>query len=245
MSAQETISPSTTKQKKSFRKKLLIFLSVFVVILLVIFLRLAWIAAATGLVSVPVFSSYAYEELKPTREVSGTIDFQSYLSEALNTLVTNRLQSGRGALQDRSISLLLPEEILTKGLQQALKEKEIPSVQVEKSQLLVEENGSIELFLPVIYKERGSALRLSLFVTPTEEGELAIDLQDMWLGAWHVPKWLAQRFAKEVLAQAVIDLNEKIGRYLSIKKIDWSSGELTAHGELTIQVRPFDQFPRP
>lgn len=234
MSAQETTS---------FRKKIWIFLTIFLVILLAVFLRLAWIVAATGFVQVPVFSSYAYEELKPSREVSGTIDFQSYLSEALNTLVTNRLQSGRGALQDRSVSLLLPEEILTKGLQQALKEKEVPYVQAEKSQMVIEENGFIELFLPVLYKEQESAVRMSLTVIPEEEGKLVLHLEDMWVGAWHVPGWLQKRFAKEVLPQVTTELNEKIGRYLSIEKIDWALGELTAHGELTIQIRPFEQFP--
>jgi len=141
------------------------------------------------------------------------------------------------------VSLLLPEEILTKGLQQALKEKEVPYVQAEKSQMVIEENGFIELFLPVLYKEQESAVRMSLTVIPEEEGKLVLHLEDMWVGAWHVPGWLQKRFAKEVLPQVTTELNEKIGRYLSIEKIDWALGELTAHGELTIQIRPFEQFP--
>lgn len=228
------------EEKRFFSVRL--FLILLLVLFFAVLLRALWVLASTGLISIPVFSSWAFEMPSPLREVSSNVNFQEYISQTLDNVITRRMQSKSGFLQNRSMQVVLPEDILSKGFRSFLQtQAQISFAEPQQSQLVIEQTGMVEVFLPVKYHKQKSAVKLWVYPS-LQEGKISFDLTDMWIGSWHVPGWLRKNMAQEFLPVLEQRIQERIDPYVFLQEFIWSEKTLTVQANLTVQIRPFESF---
>ena len=211
------------------------------IIIFAIILRAVWVLSATGFFSIPHVSNYAFKYPAPIRMVDpSTISLSTYLSEQLSHALIGRLQKGRGLLQDRSFSLSLPEELLTMGLREKIRSDHWQDmIDTSKAQMAIRKENEAELFLPVFYRGHESPIRLWLNFSTTQDGKLLVELTDFWIGSWLTPSWVSKMAQKEYVDPAVFDLNEKLGQFMKLSKIDSQEKLLLISGELVLQIESF------
>jgi hypothetical protein len=205
-----------------------------------IIFRLLWVLAATGFFSIPVFSSYAFHYPSPIRFVDpSSLPFSTYLSQQLSEHITGRLQMGRKFLQDPSFSIHLPEEILTMGLREKIKEQNLSDmVDITKAQIVIGANQTAEVFLPVFYRGKESPVRLSVSLFATDQGELQMKLLSVSIGSWRMPNWATRMVEQEYTKEILSPINENISRFAKLHRIDWQEKMLFVEGELSLNL-PF------
>jgi len=208
-------------------------------ILFLIFLILvgaaAWVAAASGLVTIPVLSSWAYHEPQSIHKSEVGPPADVYLSETFNSLLTQRLQAGSGSLTDRSMEISLPESSLTTSFRDLLVVNNLTQFDNEKVQVALDKEQGIELFLPLANQPNNNALRL-LASLKVENSQVALSYVKISIGSLAVPEWLSNTVLKPFLAQGLDLLNQEINQYAKIENIQMLDGSLLLSGTLTVEV---------
>jgi len=208
-------------------------------ILLVVFLfmigGLVWIVAASGFVNIPIISNWAYKSPTPLRVVSAGPPLETYISETFGNVLTDRLQSGSGSLEDKDIELLLPESSITTSLQTTIIDNNLSFFSSDKAQVAIDEKQGIEIFLPLTGQVNENALSL-LAKIKAENGLLVTDEVKLKVGNLSIPYFLTDVFLKPALNKGLDYLNQKIGRYASVTKIEASEGFLKVSGTLIVEI---------
>lgn len=222
------------KPARCSRGKFGCFFLIFLVFLVVVG-GLAWIVAASGLVSVPLVSNWAYKPPNPLRVVLAGPPLETYVSETFGNVLTDRLQSGSGRLEDKDVELLLSENSLTTSLQTIIKDNDLSFLSSNTAQVAIDEKQGIEIFLPLAGQINGNALSL-LVKIKVENGLLVADEVKLKIGNLSIPAFLTDIFLKPASNKGSDYLNQKIGRYASIKAIETSEGILKVSGTLTVEI---------
>jgi hypothetical protein len=195
---------------------------------------IVWFLAASGLVTLPIISSWVYKAPTPIHDVVASAPLDVYLSEVFNDLLTDRLQAGGGVLIDRSVEVSLPEGSITASFRDLIAEVEVPWFDFEKAQVAVGEDG-LELFLPLINSENNNALILFL-VPGAVDGLVSLQSSRISLGSLTTPTWFSDSLLTPLLRQGLNPLNELVGRYAAVEKVEVGEGEMTVVGELSVEV---------
>lgn len=206
----------------------------FLLIVLAAVGSLLWLAAATGLVTVPAVSTLAYQAPEPLHEVADGPPLEVYLSENLSALLTQRLQAGGGTLEDRSVELSLPEASITESFRSVLRQNELTWFETDSVQVAVDDSG-IEVFLPLAASSNNNALVL-FFEPGAENGLVTVDAVQVSLGSFSLPSWATETVLLPLLRQGLDLVNQQVGRYVSVEKIETLMGQLVVSGVLIVEL---------
>lgn len=198
----------------------------------------AWLTAATGLVKVPVISSFAYDKPSPIRVVEPGVPLDTVISNELTKEVTRRIQQGGGTIQNRRITLALPEESFTASMRTVLEESNIAEIDPTNAQAAVNEDIGMELFLPLANNAQESAIRLRVKAV-VENGLFDLLVTDVWIGDLHLPRFLSDMLLGPVIDANMEQFNQEIGKYLTIQQIRYGAGAVTLEGEINVEILEF------
>lgn len=197
---------------------------------------LAWQVAATGLVNIPVFSTFAYSEAQPVRVIEPGVSVEQYSESYFKTTLLNRLQAGRGVLTDRSIVLALPESSLTTSLQNGLKQSGETRVVANRAQIAVLEGQELELFLPIYVNKNTTALTVR-FSLHADQGVFVLNLLDVKLGSFRAPSMLVASLVQPFVNRELTTLNKALSSYMHVDSLTTQQGILSASGTFTVQIQ--------
>jgi hypothetical protein len=210
------------------------------IILLVIFLLgascLAWVVASTGLVSIPVFTNFAYAKPMPLREVAPGVPVETLLREQIAASLVQRFREGGRLLPSpkQTLEVSVPEDSLTATLRSKLEETPLEGLDISALQVTLEPDSGVEVFIPV----EDSALQTAVvlfFDVIVKEGGIAVIPKDVFVGSAHVPSFLVAQFLTPLIEQRLAPLNEMIAGYLQISSADISSGKLLIKGTVSVE----------
>jgi len=207
---------------------------VALVVLVLSLFAAAWAFAATGLANVPVLTSVAYHRPEPAHPVAATVTLDLFVSDFLNRVLTARLQQGGGTLNDRSISIDLPEGSFTASLRAALKSNAQTAIDPDRSQVAVDEQG-LELYLPLADNPRGSAVTLRLRMETGQDG-LTVRVSDLHVGSLPFPDFVTQAVLAPAVQSSFAGFAKELARYATITSVSYAPGAVTLKGDLTVEV---------
>lgn len=235
---EQQISQVKEEMKKELRrdnKKPKAVLTCSVILLVGICLVTAtflWMVAATGFVTIPLFSAVAYEPPAPTRTVVSEVTVEHLVREQVQTELTQRLQQGGGELQDTSITLDLPEASLTSTIQGLL--VGAPSEMISgEAQIVVLEEG-IELFAPLT---SGNQTAVKALVDLGVEGEsIRLEPTRVEVGRLSIPPFIVGAILGPFIQSQITEFDNALGGYMVITDIQTTDGVLSITGDLTVEV---------
>lgn len=199
----------------------------------------AWGLTASGLVSIPAISNLAYRPPEPIHRVEAGLPLETYVSESFGSLLTERLQASDGVLTDRAVEISLPESSLTASFRDLLSSNDITWIDEESAQIAIEAGKGVELFLPLSGQTNNNALCL-LVSLAAESGQIVLSAARLSVGNLTAPDWLSDAVLEPLLRRGLKTLNEAIGRYASIEKVEIRDSALFLSGILTVEVTNLD-----
>jgi hypothetical protein len=171
----------------------------------------AWLAAATGLVRVPLVSSLAYERPVPVTEVRAGVPVET-------TIVT---QLSASALSDTdTIDIVLSEESLTASFRTMVEEAGVSFVRTEDVQVAVVEGRGLELFFPLRNNEQETAVRAILQIG-TGSNRLSATVIDVRFGTLPLPSWLIAASVDALVSGVLTRMNESVPAGASITSVSY------------------------
>ena len=184
----------------------------FVLFILCVFLvfvgYVVWIIASTGLVVIPVVSSWAYEKPQPTRFVGEGVPFGTIaVAQANNSFVS------------------VPETTLTTELRDSIETNGQRFFDADRSQVAVIPNAGIELYLPVADNASGTAI-LALLELSVESGVPKISVHSASVGSWNMPGWMRDKLAGPAMQSLLDKLVEQGGGSFPIESLRLEQGML-------------------
>lgn len=194
-----------------------------------------WTVAATGLWRIPLFTTLAYDIPSPTRDVTPGVPAETVVEETFSTTLTRRLYEGGGTLTNRSIEVTLSESSLTASLRSFLEDADLDWVDASHTQLVVDPEVGVELFVPFTDSELGTAATLA-FAIEASDGNLIVTPTEVRVGSAKVPGFLIATFFKPFLASELAKLNTTMVGYATISTIEILPRELVIMGELAVEV---------
>lgn len=204
------------------------------IVFLLLFGFAAWVLAATGLVNVPLLTAAAYHRPEPAHPSPPTVPLDAYVSNLLSRELTARLQAGGGTLQDRAITIQIPEGSFTASLRAALQANGQTAIDPVSSQVAVVADG-LELYLPLANNPRGSAVVLRLRMDAGQDG-LTVRVSDLTVGSLPIPDAITQAVLMPAIQQSFAGFAKELGRYAVITSVSYGQGAVTMSGELTPDV---------
>ena len=228
------------KRRKKFRKPWFACSLIFLVIILIGISYLAWMVASTGLVSIPFFTSFAYTQPFPLREVTPGVPVETVLREHVVSSVAKRFREGGRLLpvSNQTMEVVLSEASLTASIRSKLEESPLEGLEVSALQVNLEPNTGVEIFLPVEQSDLHTAVIL-FFDVVAKDGALALIPQKVFVGQFLVPDFLVKTFLTPMLEQRLVQLNQLITGFGDISSVDISSGELLIKGTVSLErLRP-------
>lgn len=213
--------------------------SCFMILLTFLFLLVgisAWMMAATGLISVPLFSQFAFSVPQPVHVVSPGISADQVAQTYFQTTVIKRLQAGGGELKDKSISLSLSENSLTSMLQNQLKLAGVDFIDSAKAQIAVLPNNELEVFLPVRWNQQSSAFIIKMKII-AEQGSFNLHVEQMMLGKMYVPSSLIAVFMESFVNRELATLNQALSSYIKVDSFKTDQGQLMISGIFTVEIK--------
>lgn len=162
---------------------------------LALFAWAAWTLAATGLVTVPVLSRWAYDIPVPTRVVGEGVPFETVVQQQVAEEAMRRAYAG-GAASD--LALTISETTLTTELRDSLETSGQTFADPDGSQVAVLSGSGIELFLPLRDTDQQTAVKALLRVTVTD-GVPKVTAETVSLGSWQVGAWLREGLVNPML----------------------------------------------
>lgn len=230
----EVVETFGDQKKKTHGRFSCLFIVLFCFVLLVGFL--AWQVAATGLVTIPIFSTFAYSEVQPIRVIEPGVSVEKYSESFFKTTLLKRLQAGGGVLTDRSIVLALPESSLTTSLQNGLKQSGETRVVANQAQIAVLEGQELELFLPIQSNKNTTALTVR-FSLRADKGIFTLNLLDVKIGSFRAPSVLVASFVQPFVNRELATLNKSLSSYMHVDSLTTQKGILSAAGTFTVQIQ--------
>lgn len=195
-----------------------------------------WEVAATGLVTIPVFSSMAFSSSKPVRVIEAGIPVEQLSESVFKTTLAKRLQAGGGTLADRSILLAIPESSLTASLQNALKDFPDANMDASRAQIAVLPNQELELFLPVRWKNHSSAVIAHVSLV-ADQGLFVLRLLDVRLGSFRAPSMLVSSLIQPLVNRTLTSLNQSLSSYMHVDSLKTEEGLMNASGTFTVEIK--------
>ncbi len=225
------------KQQTKPHKRWLTCLIIFLVLFLVGLSSLAWLIASTGLVSVPVFTRFAYSQPVPLREVAPGIPVETVLREQIATSFVQRFREGGRFLPspNQTLEVRLSEASLTASVRSKLEEASLEGLEISALQVILEPDSGVEVFIPVQDSHLQTAV-IFFFDVMAKDGAIAVIPKDVFVGNLRVPSFLVKTFLTPLLKQRLAQLNELIVGYGKISSLDISSGELLIQGTVSVEV---------
>lgn len=226
--------PNVQVKKKKFNWKLsclgLFFLSLVLVAALIV-----WLLAAAGLITVPVVSGLVYKSPQPSRTIASGIPVETLLTERFNSLITERLQEGGGNLQDRAVTVTLPESALTTSLKTVLQTNNLNWLKSELAQVAINEKQGLEIYLPLANSSNNNAIILTA-VLSSENKQLSLSEITVKIGCVTLPTWFSQGALVPLLQSGLVALNQELGRYAAIEAVDYQNGQVLLSGTLIVEI---------
>lgn len=224
------------------KKRVSIFPLILLLLVAAIVVATLWVVAATGFVSIPFVSAYAYKPPQPSRVVSAGEPLQTVFSSSVNTLLTNRLQAGGGELTDRSFKMELPDSSFTQALQEGLGNRENNLFDVTRVQMAAVAGKGLEIFLP--FQNNPQQTALLLVINPRlENGHILFDPPIVQLGSLTLPRWVSATLLMPPLQQGIALFEQQLGRTMHLQDILVIDGFLRVSGELQVEVTEIQQLP--
>lgn len=211
---------------------LLLFLSCLVFFVLFV----TWQVAATGVITIPIVSSFAFSSPKPVRVVAAGISVEQLSQLIFTTTLTKRLQTGGGVLSDRSITLALPESALTTTLQNELKHSKESFIDITHAQIAVRSQQELELFLPIQTRNQQTALTAHISLV-ADKGLFDLKLLDVKLGSLQIPSRLIASLVQPFVNRELASLNQSLSSYMHVDSLTTQDGVLNVSGTFTIQLK--------
>lgn len=211
-------------------------LIIFVLAVLAVLGLGAWTLAATGLVRVPVVSSWAYEVPAPAHAVEPGLPLDTKINDDLTAEINRRLIAGGGQIKNRTISLDLPEESFTALFKSLIEQSGVEEISSKGAQIAVLPGQGLELFLPLADNPQQSALIVWLRVVPDAQGLLDIKVDHIQLGAFDMPGYLYGPIIQPVIQQNMEQLNREWGRYATFQDIEYETGNVKVIGTIAVEI---------
>ena len=229
----DNLKKDLSQQMKPDKKKSNFFLTcgliAFFVFVVVIGL-ITWSLAATGLVSVPIFSSFAYNVPSPTYVVEAGPSLEVHLQNQIATKTVEAMQTG-GDMLNGSMSITLPETGFTTSLRSVIEESAEGQIDSENAQIAILEGQGLEVFLPLANNENESALVILLAISPQND-MLVAEIENIKIGAFRLPEWLSNLFIEPLVNNGIQEINKKLEAGAAIESIEYHQGELVLIGSI-------------
>ncbi|OGL67130.1 hypothetical protein A2856_03620 [Candidatus Uhrbacteria bacterium RIFCSPHIGHO2_01_FULL_63_20] len=193
----------------------------------------AWLVAATGLVSVPAVSAFAYRAPAPAHLVEPGKPLDQEVGASVNALLTARLREGGGRIEERSFAIDIPESSFTASLRDGMANTDQSLFDPATAQAAVTEGG-LELFLPLRDNPRESALAFTLRLE-ARDGTIVPTVSRVTLGSLPIPGFLANAAAPAV-HESLAPFARELSRYASVSAVRSQEGSVRVEGELTVEV---------
>jgi len=211
-----------------FLKRLGLKLVMLLILFAIVFGFGTIVAAKTGLVTVPVVSSFVFQKPKPDHTVVAGSPIDAAVSmqvqEALGKLLTAGPSNGTAS------TLTLSEQTLTATLREKLNGSTM--IDASSAQAAIVGSG-VELFLPL--KQNGGATAIVLDVTPSvENGSLHFTLTRFAVGSLSLPAWLTSWTLEatiNLISQAITDV---VGKYATVTGVTVENGAVNLNVTLNV-----------
>lgn len=220
----------TTRKHRPFITCSLIVIGLF----LTAAIWVAWIVAGTGLVHVPMFTSFAYEKPEPTRIVEAGVPLQELIGTELQTVLAERLQAGDGELLDKTVQLEAPEGSLTATLRSGLEELGISYVDTAHSQVTVHQDAGFEMYFPLKNNPQETALVI-FFHAESHEDSLVLVLKSVEIGSVSFPSFILTHVFEPALNRYTKDLSSALSVYTHISDFSYYEGWVDIRGEFAVE----------
>ncbi len=185
------------------------------VLLLGILFYVSWIAAATGLVRIPVISGFAYERPQAPRSVFPGNPIERSFERMILT---------------KSETLDLSERDLTASVQNILRASSFPSIDDQNTFVLVEKTGVVA-YLPVKDNPQQTMWRVELFPSLTE-GELSLTVGRVTIGSQSVPALFYRSMVDRAMAQSLSPFNQSIRDKILLTDLTLTPGVVRVSGKV-------------
>lgn len=195
-----------------------------------------WQIAASGLVSVPVVSSFAYHEVKPTRVVSKGESVESVAETYFKTTLNERLIKGQGTLTDRSVHVSFSEAALTGSLQKAVQKSALSWIDFSRAQIVVLPNELFEFYVPVQYGGQTTTFTAH-FSLQSDAGIFKLDLKDVKIGSSFLPSFLFAYTLQPFVNRELSSLNQALSTYMHVDSLKTEEGIVNVIGSFTVSVK--------
>jgi hypothetical protein len=198
-----------------------------------------WVLAASGLVSIPYVSAYAYTRPEPARVVIPGEPVETVVSDRVHALLTERLQEGGGQIADPQFELDLPEGSFTRTLQAALAGEVNEFIDEDRAQVAVLTGEGLEIFLPFTKSAESSALVVTVNIH-VSDGALTFDPPRVRLGSLRLPAWFSEMVVTPPLRQGLSAFEAEAGKLMKILDVRMENGSLRVRGEFQVEVFPLE-----
>ena len=225
------------KHQSKPRKHWFTCLMILFVLFLIGISYLAWTVASTGLVSIPVFTRFAYTQPVPLREVTPGVPVESVLREHIATSFVQRFRESGRLLpsSNQTLEVSVSEASLTATLRTKLEESPLEGLEISALQVILEPDTGVQVFIPVEESDLQTAVVL-FFDVMAKDGAIVVIPKEVFVGSLHVPPFLVNVFLTPLLKQRLAQVNQLIVGYGEISSLDISSGELLIKGTVSVEV---------
>lgn len=225
----------TEKARKHKPKKWISCAVIIVVVLLIVFVAGLWLAAATGLYSIPLISSVAYIQPQPDHRVIPGTAVEVFVSNLLESEITQRLQAGAGTISDRSINISIPEASFTKSIQNIMADSGDQTFDHLQSQISISDETGFELFMPLLDSQQGSAITIN-FVPKLVDGLIRVDITSLQVGSLKIPQFITRLAISRPVDARLQEFNRELGRFATFDDLVINEGSISLSGELTVEI---------
>lgn len=209
---------------------------IFLLVLMGFFCLIAWMIAATGLIRVPGFSSLAYQTPQPERLVSSGVPLEQVVNNQVKTTLMQRLQAGKGKLEDRSVDFRVTEESLTSSLRTLLEKSGDQTFKTSTVQVTVNPDTGFTFFLPLQNSDSHTAIQISI-VAHVTDGTIELLPNFFSIGSLPISSSLIAFFLQPFLQTKLADLNQTVGSYVKLNAITYAQGQVNVTGTFAVEIK--------
>lgn len=210
--------------------------SLIVILVIMSFIgTVMWALAATGLVTVPGFSSWAYNTPIPARIVKPGIPVETIIEEQVKTTLVQRLQEGGGELQDTSVTFVLTEQSLTASLRSQLETTNESTLESSGVQVTISKEQGMTFFLPFEDSLQKSAMQISI-LAQVQNGVIELRPQSVRIGSLPIPRSVVMFIIQPFLVDQLKAVNSEINSFVKIEHITYEQGQVVIDGNFAVKI---------
>jgi hypothetical protein len=209
----------------------------FLVFLVIFGLWVCWLVAATGLVRIPVLTSFAYESPTPHRIIEAGTPLETVAEAQFRSELTKRLQQGGGTIKDDVLVFSASESSFTSSFRTALEESGVGALEVGTSQISIQEEDGLVLFVPLKDSELKTALLVEVMPSVVDE-EVILTLTSVQLGSLKVPLFIIAMLFQPMLEAYVNDLNKELAGFATITDVTIQEGWMEITSRFSLEINP-------